>query len=137
METLSAPAFVTLAAWSVLMLVVYIMTQGFTATRERGGKWNAGPRDGSAAPLGVLAGRAERASANFRETYPGFLALCLGLAMTGDVSGWGMAGALAWFAARIAYLPVYLAGVPGVRSIIWLVSLAGMAAMFLAIVLPV
>lgn len=136
METLSAAAtdFAMLAAWSVPLLVVHILTQGFTATRELGSKWNASPRDGGQKPTGVIAGRAERASANFRETYPAFLALCFGLAVTGDPSGWGFTAALVWFAARIVYLPVYLSGVPGLRSIIWLVALVAMLIMFVAIV---
>jgi uncharacterized MAPEG superfamily protein len=136
METLSAAAtdFAMLAAWSVPLLVVHILTQGFTATRELGSKWNASPRDGGQKPTGVIAGRAERASANFRETYPAFLALCFGLAVTGDPSGWGFTAALVWFAARIVYLPVYLSGVPGLRSIVWLVALVAMLIMFVAIV---
>lgn len=136
METLSAAAtdFAMLAAWSVPLLVVHILTQGFTATRELGSKWNASPRDGGQKPTGVIAGRAERASANFCETYPAFLALCFGLAVTGDPSGWGFTAALVWFAARIVYLPVYLSGVPGLRSIIWLVALVAMLIMFVAIV---
>ena len=136
METLTAAAtdFAMIAAWSVPLLVVYILTQGFTATRELGAKWNASPRDGGQKPTGVIAGRAERASANFRETYPAFLALCFGLAVTGDPSGWGFTAALVWFAARIVYLPAYLSGVPGLRSIAWGVALVAMLIMFVAIV---
>ena len=38
METLTAAAtdFAMIAAWSVPLLVVHILTQGFTATRELG-----------------------------------------------------------------------------------------------------
>ena len=136
METLSAAAtdFAMLAAWSVPLLVVHILTQGFSATRELGAKWNASPRDGGQKPTGVIAGRAERASANFRETYPAFLALCFGLAVTGDPSGWGFTAALVWFAARIVYLRAYRSGVPGLRSIAWGVALVAMLIMFVAIV---
>ena len=136
MDTLPATAagFATLAAWSVVLLLVHVMTQGFTATRELGAKWNAGPRDGGRRPTGILAGRAERASANFRETYPGFLVLCLALALAGDPSGWGMMGALLWFAARIVYLPLYLSGIPAIRSLVWMLSLAGLLTMFVVVV---
>lgn len=136
MGTLPATAtgFAMLAAWSVLFLVAHILLQGFTATRELGSHWNAGPRDDGLKPKSALAGRAERASANFRETYPGFLALCLGLAVSGDPSGWGYIGGLVWFAARIVYVPLYLAGIAYVRSLVWLVSLSGLAVMFAAIV---
>ncbi|MCX8999233.1 MAPEG family protein [Rhizobiaceae bacterium BDR2-2] len=137
MEMLPATAtvFATLAAWSVVLLVAHILLQGFFATRELGSAWNAGPRDEGRKPEGVLAGRAGRASANLRETYPAFPALCLALAVTGDPSGWGLIGAYVWFAARIIYLPLYLAGIPYIRSLVWLGSLAGLAAMFLSVVL--
>lgn len=136
MEALPATVsgFAALAAWSAVLLIAHILLQGMTATRELGSAWNAGPRDGDLRPRGILAGRAARASANFRETYPAFVALCISLAIAGDPSGWGHTGALVWFAARIVYLPLYLAGVPYIRSLVWLVAMAGLATMFLSIV---
>lgn len=136
METLPATAsgFAALAAWSVVLLVVHVLLQGMTATRELGSAWNAGPRDDNRQPQGVLAGRAARASANFRETYPAFVALCLALAIAGDPSDRGHTGAILWFAARIAYVPLYLAGIPYIRSLVWLAAMAGLAVMFLSIV---
>jgi uncharacterized MAPEG superfamily protein len=98
--------------------------------KETGTEWNAGPRDDKPKPLGELAGRAERASANFRETYPGFVVLVLALAVAGDPSGLGFWGALVWFAARIVYIPLYLGGVAYVRSYVWLVAALGLAMMF-------
>jgi uncharacterized MAPEG superfamily protein len=75
----SASPFLPLIGWSVVLLVVHILLQGWTATKELGSQWNAGPRDEGRKPSGHLAGRAERASANFRETYPAFIALALAL----------------------------------------------------------
>ena len=118
-----------LLALSVALLVFHITLQGMLATRELGSQWNAGPRDEAREPAGILAGRAARASANFRETYPGFVALALALAIAGDPAGWGLVGAGLWFAARLVYVPLYLAGVPYIRSFVWLVALAGLAVM--------
>ncbi len=87
----SASPFLPLIGWSVVLLVVHILLQGFTATKELGSKWNAGPRDQGLKPTGHLAGRAERASNNFRETYPAFIALALALVFKGDAQGWGFA----------------------------------------------
>lgn len=123
------PTEITLLAASTILLVVHIMIQGQTATRERGLAWNAGARDGDAKPLGVLAGRAARALGNFQETYPAFIALALGLAVTGQTGGLGALGASTWFAARIVYLPLYLLGIPYVRSLVWLASLLGLLLM--------
>ncbi|WP_439618014.1 MAPEG family protein [Shinella sp.] len=124
----SSPMLVLLAL-SVALLVFHIGLQGVLSTRELGSAWNAGPRDGGREPTGKLAGRAGRASANFRETYPGFVALALALVIAGDPAGWGLAGAWLWFIARLVYLPLYLAGIPYIRSIVWLVALAGLAVM--------
>ena len=116
---------------SVVLLFVHISLQGMLATRERGSTWNAGPRDGEAPPLGPLAGRAERASVNYRETWPALIALALGLAVTGQTGGIGAAGAVLWLAARLVYIPLYLFGVPYLRSLVWVVSALGLVLMLL------
>ncbi len=131
---LSASPFPPLVGWSVVLLVVHILLQAMTATRELGSQWNAGPRDDGRKPHGVLAGRAERASANFRETFPAFAALALALAMTGDPSGWGLLGARLWFGFRLVYIPLYLGGVPYIRSLAWVGSMAGLALMFFSLI---
>ena len=132
---LATSPFIALVAWSAALLVFHVMLQGALATHDRGVDWNAGPRDGEAKPLGKLAGRVERASANLRETYPAFVGLALALALSGDPSGLGHSGALLWFACRLLYIPLYLAGIAYVRSLIWLGSLAGLFLMFAALVL--
>ncbi len=131
----SASPFLPLVGLSVVLLVVHILLQGFAATRELGSRWNAGPRDEGLKPSGKFAGRAERASANFRETYPAFIGLALALVLKGDPSGWGILGAWLWFVGRIIYIPLYLAGIPYFRSFVWLISLAGLGIMLLALVL--
>ncbi|USU13184.1 MAPEG family protein [Sphingomonadaceae bacterium OTU29THOMA1] len=123
------PIELTLLGASTVLLFAHVMIQGQTATRDRGLDWNAGPRDGAAQPLGTLAGRAARALANFQETYPAFIALTLALAMTGQTGGSGAAGAILWFAARLAYIPLYLFGVRYLRSLAWLASILGLLLM--------
>jgi uncharacterized MAPEG superfamily protein len=125
----AARSFLTLGGWSVLLLLAHILLQGQFATKELGLGWNAGPRDGNRKPEGQLAGRAERASFNFRETYPAFVLLVLGLAISGEDSWLGLTGGWLWFAARVVYYPLYLAGIPFIRSLVWLVSLVGLLMM--------
>lgn len=130
---LAASPFLPIIGLSVVLLIVHIMLQGMTATKELGTDWNAGPRDGDKKPSGKIAGRAERASANYRETYPAFIALAFGLTLAGDPHGFGLIGAWVWLACRIIYIPLYLAGIPYIRSLVWLGSLAGLVAMLLVL----
>ncbi|OJU67755.1 MAG: hypothetical protein BGO05_06615, partial [Rhizobiales bacterium 63-7] len=89
----SASPFLPMIGWSVVLLVVHVLLQAFStsaeASKSLGASWNAGPRDVSFEPTGKIAGRAKRASANFRETYPAFVGLALALVLKGDASGWG------------------------------------------------
>lgn len=135
MEPVSASVspLVLLLAWSVVLLVAHVLLQGMLATRELGTEWNAGPRDENKQPESKLAGRAARASSNFRETYPAFVALAAGLLFAGEVSGLGLTGAIIWFVGRIVYYPLYLAGIPYIRSLVWTGSMVGLGLMFLAL----
>jgi uncharacterized MAPEG superfamily protein len=128
---MTLPTELLLLGWSTVLLFAYVMIQGQTATRDRGLDWNAGPRDGEQKPLGEMAGRAERALKNFQETYPVFIALALGLAVTDRTGGLGAIGAWLWFGARIAYIPLYLFGIRYVRSLAWLASILGLLLMLI------
>lgn len=128
---MTLPTELLLLGWSTVLLFAYVMIQGQTATRDRGLDWNAGPRDGEQKPLGEMAGRAERALKNFQETYPVFVALALGLAVTDRTGGLGAIGAWLWFGARIAYIPLYLFGIKYVRSLCWMVSILGLLLMLI------
>jgi uncharacterized MAPEG superfamily protein len=135
MDTIAqhATPYVALLVISVVLLVLHVMLQGFLATRELGSQWNAGPRDDDLKPKSPLAGRAERASSNFRETYPAFVGLVLALAFYGDASGWGLGGGWIWLLCRIAYIPLYLLGIPYIRSLVWLGSLGGLVLMIIGL----
>jgi uncharacterized MAPEG superfamily protein len=111
---------------SVLLFFAHSLSQALTKRAEVGQDHMMSPRDVPQPVKGIVAGRAERALANFIENYPPFIALDLGLIATGRTGGWG---AIIWILARIAYLPVYLAGVPKARSGIWVASILGLLMM--------
>jgi len=83
-----------------------------------------GNREGIVAPLGV-GGRADRAANNQIEAMAMFLALVLAAQIAGKAPQAAM-GATVFFWARVVYWPVYLAGVPVLRTLVWLVSIVGL-----------
>lgn len=111
------------------LLLVHIAVQGFTVTREFGSAWNAGPRDDAQKPKGVVAGRAERALRNYLETFAAFGILAATLIAAGRADGIGATGAIVWLIARVVYLPLYLLGIPYIRSLAWTLAAIGLCMM--------
>lgn len=113
---------------SVVLLLVHLAVQSFTFKAQVGNRYTVGARDEGLQPTG-LAGRAARAYANYRETFPAFATLALAVEILGTADWWTGLGAALYFWCRVAYLPAYLAGVVWVRSLIWKVSGIGLAIM--------
>lgn len=128
MEAATASPLITVLAWSVVLLIVQVFAQAF-ATYDLGLTYLAGPRDEGRTSRSVIAGRLSRALRNLLETYPAFVALALALVVTGKAGGMAEAGAWTWLIARVAYAILYAAGVPVLRTIAWLVSIAGLVLM--------
>ncbi len=124
---------IKLLGWSCILGLVYILVASTLATRERGLKFNAGNRDSDQPPLSPLAARAGRASKNFLETFPFFAVAVLAVAMAGRASDSTALGAELYFWGRVLYLPVYLIGIPYVRTLVWLVSIWGFLKVLLAL----
>jgi uncharacterized MAPEG superfamily protein len=112
--------------WSVYLGLVYIFLAAALATHQRGLHWNAGNRDGEQKPLTGAAVRANRASGNFLETFPFFAVAVLALVHQKLGTPHTALGAQLYFWARALYLPVYVAGIPYLRTLVWAVSLWGL-----------
>ncbi len=84
-------------------------------------------------PPGPLAGRLQRAQSNFMETFPFFAAAVLAVVLTQRQDGMTAVAVQLYFWARLIYLPLYAAGVPYVRSLVWLVSLLGIVMLLWAL----
>ncbi|WGM48252.1 hypothetical protein KOAAANKH_03148 [Brevundimonas sp. NIBR10] len=125
----------TYAALTILLAVVQIFLPATGRTLQHGPKWNAGPRDEDVPASNVVTGRLERAQANLYETLPLFLGAVLIAHVSGEDGFLTYWGATLYFWARVLYVPLYAFGVTGLRSLVFLVSLAGLlmivAALFL------
>jgi uncharacterized MAPEG superfamily protein len=80
------------------------------------------------------AGRAARAHRNMLENLVLFAALVLVAVVAEKTNNTTLLGAQIFFWARLAYALVYVAGVPWLRTGVWVVSVVGLAMIFLQLV---
>ena len=124
----------TLLALSVVLGFVHIVLASHAASFQHGYRWTATARDQLMPPLEGVAGRLERASRNFLETFPLFAAAVLLAHAAGKNSALTWWGANLYVWARVAYLPLYASGVFLVRSLMWNVSTIGIFLILAALV---
>jgi uncharacterized MAPEG superfamily protein len=112
----------------VILLLVHVVIQTLSLTRDGGLGYALSNRDGDVA-ISAVTDRLTRGLRNYVETYGAFVALALALAVTGKTGGLGATGALIWFWARVVYVPVFAAGIPGLRTGVWTISIIGLILM--------
>jgi uncharacterized MAPEG superfamily protein len=130
MEELKASTEIAVLAWSVILLIVHIVAQTLAFSKDVGPAYALSARDEDK-DVSLLTGRLTRGLRNFLETYPAFIALALALAVTGKHGGLGATGALIWFWARVIYVPIFAAGIAGIRTAVWTVSMIGLLLMLI------
>lgn len=120
------PIELTLMGIVLLLALANVGWAGAARTRQYGTQWNMGARDEAMPPLAPLPGRLLRAQANLFETLPLFIGAVLGAAAAGHLGRKTLIGAHLYFWARVVYVPLYAAGVPVVRTIVWTIATAGL-----------
>ena len=118
---------IKILALGSLLLFIYIFTATRFKTQQYGREWNVGARDAALPPPNPISGRTMRAQANFLETFPIAIVALLGVVVAERTSATTVLGGWIWLGARVVYLPLYAAGVPVVRTIVWTVSMIGIA----------
>lgn len=121
-----------LLAWSIVLGLVHAIATGQLAVLQHGLAYNMGPRDEEKKLTGV-GGRVNRAFQNYLQTFPFFAAAVLAAHVAGRHTSWTVLGAHLYFWARLAYVPLYAAGVPVIRTAMFLVSVAGTVLILLAL----
>ena len=120
------PIELTLLGATLVLAFVQIMAAGNLRTRQYGTKWNTGARDETMPPLDPLPARLLRAQANLFETLPLFIGAVLGAAVAGRLGLKTEIGAHLYFWGRLLYVPLYAAGIPVVRTIVWTIATIGL-----------
>ena len=114
-------------ALGALLLVVHIFTATRFKTAQYGRKWNVGARDELLPPPNPITGRTIRAQENFEETFPIAIVALLGVVLANRTSEMTALGGWIWLGARVVYLPLYAAGIPVIRTIVFVISMVGLA----------
>ena len=109
---------------AVLPIVTMGLAKGATAGKRRsdGGYDNNHPRDWAARQEGWK-GRAAAAHSNGFEILPIFVFAVLAAQSAGLEQGRTDQLAMAFIAARLAYIAIYLANIAALRSVVWAVGL--------------
>ena len=121
------PIELKIAALGALLLFVHIFAATRFKTAQYGRTWNVGARDAVLPAPNPMTGRMMRAQANFQETFPIAIVALLGVVIAGRTSEWTAIGGWIWLGARLVYVPLYWAGVPVVRTIVWTIGMVGLA----------
>lgn len=117
--------------WTIVLGLTQITIAATLSTQQRGLAWNAGARDVAQPPLTGVGGRLDRALRNFLETFPFFAVAVLAVIATQRTNAHTALGAEVYFWARVAYVPLYAAGVAYLRTLVWAVSIVGLVMVLL------
>ena len=117
---------IQMLCWSVVLGLVQLVVATTLALKDQGRAYNIGSRDEVPPPVSILTGRFQRAFGNFRQTFVYFAVAVLVVTVLGKANATSALGAQIYFWTRLAYVPVYAAGIPVVRTLIWGASIAGL-----------
>lgn len=116
-----------------MTLLTFVALLGASLIRAKG--WTVpgmviamGNRDNLPAP-NAFAARADRAAKNTIEGFILFTAIALVAHASGITSPRIAQGAEIFFWSRVLYLPIYYAGIPYIRTVVWTAGIFGLAMM--------
>ncbi len=127
------PLELKLLVWSTALAFVLVLIAVFGALLQVGLPRLAGNREGLTDCEGWV-GRAQRAHRNLLENLVIFAILVLVAQAAGRLNATTALGAQIFFWARVAHPAIYIAGIPWLRTLAWVVSLVGLIMIFLQVV---
>src|SRR5882724_8768144 len=114
-----------LLIWSTVLALIQMLIALLSAIAQVGLMTLVGNRENLAA-LDGWAGRAQRAHRNMLESLTIFAALVLVAQVAGKSNAVTALGAQLFFWGRLAYAPVYVIGIPWLRTGLWGISFVGL-----------
>jgi uncharacterized MAPEG superfamily protein len=122
----------TMLTYAVALLILLVFIQANAGVLAHGSKTMAGSRD-DMPPLKTFPARAKRTVDNHVEGLAMFAPLALIAASAHVTNQWTVLGAELFFYSRLAHAALYLAGVPWIRPVAWLIGFIGTVMLLLAL----
>jgi uncharacterized MAPEG superfamily protein len=119
------PIELKLLVWSVGLTIAQMLVAVVGAMMQYGLPMLAGNRE-DLPPRQGWAGRASRAHHNMLENLVLFAVLVVSASIMGKINGATALGAQLFFWGRLAYAPIYIAGIPWLRTAAFGVSIVGL-----------
>ncbi len=110
---------------AVVLGLIQLLLAILASVGGRGMPWAVGPRDEGWPALGKFGGRLERSWKNFIETFPLFAAAVLMADAMHATTATSVLGTQIYIWARLIYVPVYVAGIAYLRTLVWIASFVG------------
>ena len=123
---------IQMLCWSVVLGLVQLVLATSLATKDQGLPYNLSARDMPPPAISPLTARMRRAFGNFRETFVYFAVSVLVVTALAKNSPASALGAQIYFWSRVVYVPVYAAGIPVARTLVWTASIVGLVMVLLA-----
>ena len=111
---------------AAVVLGMFQLLLGSVAARtQQGYDWGMGPRD-EESPISGVPARLQRAFTNYMESFPLFVAAMLAAVLLGKTGQLTEIGGYVYLAGRIAFIPLYAAGVRNIRTYAWVIASTGL-----------
>ncbi|MCS3468904.1 putative MAPEG superfamily protein [Pseudomonas sp. JUb42] len=111
-------------SWVLFLGIAHLFVSISAAALQQGLSYTFGARDRLRSLSGRTA-RLQRSLSNFLETLPFFIGAVVVAGATGQHGGLVLLGSQVYLLARIVYVPIYMAGIPVLRTLAWLAGTIG------------
>jgi uncharacterized MAPEG superfamily protein len=129
-KTLMILAELAVINWALIVVASMIKARGWTPTGLLAAMGNRDKVDDCSG----FPARTDRAAKNMLENMVLFTALVAAASLGGVTDPHVEIGARIFYWARIAYIPIYMIGIPVARTAVWAISIIGMGMIFASIV---
>lgn len=116
---------------STVLGLIQLVIATALSIKDQGMPYSLSARDASGPAVALHTGRFRRAFQNFRETFVYFAVAVLVVTALNKTNAHTALGAQLYFWARLIYVPVYAAGVPLLRTLVWTASIVGLVMVLL------